>query len=86
MIQIQLINSVTGWERLLEIVEQRRKNHRYEPYVNYLAFPLRSPKERTATISRVFQHHNERQSSDAMAESLTGLPSDRFVDIYIPQN
>jgi len=86
MIQIQLINIVTQWERLLEIVEQRRKNRRHEPYVNYLASPLSSPKERTVTVSRVFQHHNESQSSDATAESLTDRPNDRFVDIYIPQN
>jgi len=86
MIQIQLINSVTEWERFLEIVEQRRKNRQYEPYVNYLASPLFSPKERTVTVSRVFQHHNESQSSDATVESLNDRPNDRFVDTYIPQD
>ena len=78
MIQIQLINSVTEWERLLEIVKQRRKNRRHEPYVNYLASPLSSPKERMVTIFRVFQHHNESQSSVAMDDIPTNLPNDRF--------
>ncbi len=39
MVQIQLITSVIEWERGLEFEEDRRKNHRSEPYVNYLAAP-----------------------------------------------
>jgi len=39
MVQTQLINSVIEWERRLEVEGERRKNHRSEPYVNYLAAP-----------------------------------------------
>ncbi len=35
----QLINSTLEWERRLEYEEERRKHHRAEPYVNYLAAP-----------------------------------------------
>lgn len=39
MIQIQLISSLVGWERKLQVTEERRKHHRSESYVNYLAAP-----------------------------------------------
>ena len=37
MLQTQFITSVLDWEHRLEIEDERRANHRYEPYVNYLA-------------------------------------------------
>jgi hypothetical protein len=47
MIQSQLISSVIMWERRLTLEEERRKNHRYDPYVNNLAPLQHSRKERT---------------------------------------
>ncbi len=61
MEQIQLINSVIEWERRLEFEEERRKNHRSEPYVNYLA-PVRScRKERKSILARILQHRKASQ-------------------------
>lgn len=48
MIQSQLITSVNEWERRLEFEEERRKNHRFEPFVNYLAPLQRARKEKQA--------------------------------------
>jgi hypothetical protein len=45
MIQIQLINSLIEWERRLVLDEERRKYHRSDPYVNYLAAPQTCRKE-----------------------------------------
>jgi hypothetical protein len=39
MFQFSLVNDLIGWERSLEFKEERRKDHRFEPYVNYLAAP-----------------------------------------------
>ena len=36
MFQTQLINQVVDWERRLEIEEEKQKNQRNAPYVNYL--------------------------------------------------
>ncbi len=33
------VNSVFDWARRLEFEEERRKNRRSEPYVNYLVAP-----------------------------------------------
>lgn len=46
MVQIQLINCVLDWERRLKLTEERRINHRSDPYVNYLAAPQSYRKER----------------------------------------
>ena len=45
MVQIQLIYNMLAWERGLEFTEERRKDHRFEPYVNYLAAPQPGAKE-----------------------------------------
>jgi hypothetical protein len=47
MIQSQWITSVIVWERNLAFEEERRKYHRYDPYVNYLALLQRPRKKRT---------------------------------------
>lgn len=39
MMQVQLTNSVIEWERRLAYETERRANHRFEPYVNFLAAP-----------------------------------------------
>ena len=54
MSQIQLIHNILTWERALEIEEERRSQHRTEPYVNYLAAPLPSP-VRPATPAARFE-------------------------------
>ncbi len=59
MVPIQLINSVLEWERALEYGEERRRNHRYEPYVNYLAPAQPCRKEKS--ILQVFQRRHESQ-------------------------
>ncbi len=51
MVQIQLIYSVIAWEKGLEYTEERRKNHRSEPYGNYLAAPQPGPNDS--------KHHEE---------------------------
>ncbi|MBN2550258.1 MAG: hypothetical protein JXB15_13930 [Anaerolineales bacterium] len=55
MASIQMIISVLEWERSLEFEEERRKNHRYEPYVNYLAAVQPGRKERKSIFARLFQ-------------------------------
>ncbi len=42
--------TVIEWERRLEFEEERRKYHRFEPYVNYLAAPQPTPKKRTTMM------------------------------------
>jgi hypothetical protein len=62
MVQFQLIASVLEWERQLEFEEERRKNHRTEPYVvNYLAAPQPCRKERKSILARIFQPRQESQ-------------------------
>ncbi len=64
MVQIQLIISEIMWNRKLEFEEDRRKSHRVEPYVNYLA-PLQPT-----------QKEQNRQPSQAplnFIPALTGL-------------
>lgn len=39
MVQIQVVSSVVEWRKRLDIEEERRNNHRFEPYVNNLAAP-----------------------------------------------
>lgn len=48
MVQIQLINMVVEWQRKLDIEEERRENHRSDPYVNYLAAP--QPRQKVRQI------------------------------------
>jgi hypothetical protein len=53
MFQTQLIQQVVEWERRLEIEDERRENHRGEPYANYLAqvCPIRN--ERKSMLARI---------------------------------
>ena len=37
MMQQHMVNQVLNWERRLKIEDEKRENHRREPYVNYLA-------------------------------------------------
>ncbi len=55
MFQIQLINTVLEWEKRLEIEDEKRKNHRFEPYVNFLAKVQPCRKERKPLFKRVSQ-------------------------------
>ena len=59
MESLQLINSTIEWERIAEYEEEKRKNHRSEPYVNYLATPQRRGKKQKSLFARVFQHRKE---------------------------
>lgn len=61
MEQIGLINNVIVLERRLEFEEERRKNHRSEPYVNYLAAPQLCRKKRKSIFARIPQHRKESQ-------------------------
>jgi hypothetical protein len=71
MEQIPLINSVLEWERRLKFEEERRANHRSEPYVNYLAAPQSCRKERNSFFAGVFRHGNESQALANILEALT---------------
>jgi hypothetical protein len=68
---LQLINSISAWERKLE--QERRKNHRSEPYVNYLAAPQPCRKEQQSLFARIFQHRRENQAPASSVEALTNL-------------
>ena len=61
MVHIPLINNVIALERALESEEDRRRNHRSEPYVNYLTAPQSCRRERKS-IFRIFQHRGESQA------------------------
>jgi hypothetical protein len=61
MSSIQLINSVVEWERRIEFDDERRKNHRVEPYVNYLASPQPTQKESKSIFARIFGRAKESQ-------------------------
>ncbi len=76
--QIQLINSVFEWERRLEIEDERRQNHRSEPYVNYLAPPQSCRTERKPFFARFFQQGKESQPpADFIAALNFHLPTFR---------
>jgi hypothetical protein len=61
MSQIQLINNIVEWERGLEFEEERRKQHRYEPYVNYLATPQTIRKEGKSIFAKILRGGKKRQ-------------------------
>ncbi len=65
MIQSQLAYSVIEWERALEFEEERRRNHRSEPYVNWLAAPRPCRKERKSILARILQHREDRMVRQA---------------------
>lgn len=60
MFQTQFPNAIANWERRLEIEDQRRKEHRYEPYVNYLAPLPHYREERTSIFSRLLSLFKKR--------------------------
>lgn len=62
MFQPQMINTVLEWERRLEFEEERRRNHRTEPYVNYLA-PAQPCREepRPSIFERLFRPARRRR-------------------------
>jgi hypothetical protein len=65
MFQTPLINAVLDWERRLEIEDEKRKSQRYEPYVNYLAKPQGTRKERKSIFAWIFRIGREdRQPAD----------------------
>jgi hypothetical protein len=68
--QISLISSMLEWERRLKFEEERRANHRSEPYVNYLAAPQSCRKERKPFFAGVFRHRNESQALANVVEAL----------------
>jgi len=68
MFQNQLINTVLVWERKLEIDDEKRKNHRYEPYANFLAPIQPYPKERKSILARIFNPGRDRQSTQSCVQ------------------
>ncbi len=58
---LQWINTIIGWEKKLEYEEERRANHRSEPYANYLAAPQRHREEWPSFFARLLQHRRESQ-------------------------
>lgn len=73
MIQPIMINSVIEWERQLEFEEQRRKEHRSEPCINYLAAPQPCREERKSILAGIFQHRNDRNESRAPVDFVRAL-------------
>jgi hypothetical protein len=62
MFQTPLITQVVDLERRIEIDEERRQNHRSEPYVNYLAKVQTTCRtERESILSRVLRLFRNRQ-------------------------
>ena len=61
MSSIQLVNSVLEWERRIEFEEEKRENHSYEPYVNYLAEAVPARKQSVSLIDRVLGRDKKRQ-------------------------
>lgn len=59
MIQIQLINIVIACERKVTLEQDRRNNHRYEPYVNYLATPCAKRKGRLIERVKIIEIEEE---------------------------
>ncbi len=59
----QLINSTLEWERRLEYEEERRKNHRAEPYVNYLAAPQPARQDRKIKAGKRVGDQSQRMGS-----------------------
>ncbi len=57
MIQMQLINSIVEWEKRLEYEEKRLENHRFDPYVNYLAAPQPCRKDRKTIFAQIFRRN-----------------------------
>ena len=50
MSNMQMINSIVEWERRIAFEEEQHKYHPGEAYVNYLAAPQDTRKERTIVL------------------------------------
>ena len=50
------------WQKKLEFEKEGRKNHRGEPYVNYLAALQPFGKEPKSILTRIFWHRKESQA------------------------
>ena len=61
MFENRMINVALEWERRLEIEDEQRKNHRYEPYVNFLAPVQSGPKEHKSIFAWIFKPSRKRQ-------------------------
>lgn len=74
MFQTQLIQQVVEWERRLEIEDERRGNHRDEPYVNYLAQvqPMRT--ERKSILARILSLGRGRKAAQPAERSYPQEP------------
>lgn len=69
MDQIQLVNLVIAGERKLDYEADRRRMHRSEPHVNYLAAPQPCRNERTSILARFFRHRRANQTPIKPAEA-----------------
>ncbi len=65
MFQTQLIQQVVEWERRLEIEDERRENHRGEPYANYLAEVRPMRNERKSMLARILNLGRGRRTVQA---------------------
>ncbi|OPY16763.1 MAG: hypothetical protein A4E69_00156 [Syntrophus sp. PtaB.Bin138] len=63
MFQPHLANAVVDWERRITIEDQRRAQHRYEPYVNYLTPLPPHREERTSIFTRLLGLFKERNTA-----------------------
>ena len=54
MDQVLMINAMMESERVVTLSDDRRRFHRYEPYVNYLATPDRNRFDPRTFLDRVF--------------------------------
>lgn len=62
--EVLLINSLIASERRQEVQEERRRNGRTEPYVNYLAAPETHGAEGETLYARLTEQRRQRQFSD----------------------
>jgi hypothetical protein len=67
MVQLPLIYHMVTSERELQLEEERRKNHRAEPYVNCLPAPQPCRKERKPVMARMFRQRKACQVSADIA-------------------
>ncbi len=53
----RLINQVIEWERILDIEDEKRKNHQPEPYADYAAGPELHLVERKSIFKWILKFH-----------------------------
>lgn len=68
MSSIQLVNSIVEWERRIEFEEERRKNYRIEPYVNYLAAPQSPKKDQPSLLSQILGRSKKTQPAYSVSK------------------